>query len=309
MNRTLKIVIYAVLVVATCLFAWKFVHAYRSMKPVQIADEDVPEAVENVTTNAARSTNVAASPPSSTNLTKPALASGTNAAVADTNTPQRGLATAKRLGREGASFVQVIGYGGVMLIVLICLGVMLAHDFSHIVAERFTQFILDDDGEARKDPAYERAEQMWANDEFLDAIQLMRDYLKEHPQKLYVALRIAEIYEKNLNNHLAAALEYEEVLRHRLLPEQWGWTAIHLVNLYFGKLDKPDKAVALLRRIVSEYGETAAAGKARSRLAQMEGEPPEAATEEAAPPEPAPPPPEPAKPASNLPKGFRPRSK
>ncbi len=128
----------------------------------------------------------------------------------------------------------------------------------------------------------------------------MRDYLKSHPRELYVAIRIAEIYEKDLGNYLATALEYEEVLRHRLRPEQWGWAAIHLANLYSGKLNQTDKAVALLRRIVSEHGETAAAAKAQARLSQLEGESPAAAPapveiEE----DPAPP--------SHLPKGFRPK--
>ena len=40
-----------------------------------------------------------------------------------------------------------------------------------------------------------------------------REYLNKHPREQYVALRIAEIYEENLNNPLAAALEYEEVLK------------------------------------------------------------------------------------------------
>ena len=94
----------------------------------------------------------------------------------------------------------------------------------------------------------------------------MRDYLKANPREQHVAIRIAEIYEKDLQNPLAAALEYEELLKQKLQPEQWAWTAIHLCNLYNGKLSQPDKANVLLRRIVDEYGETSAAEKARKRL-------------------------------------------
>ena len=82
--------------------------------------------------------------------------------------------------------------------------------------------------------------------------------------------RIAEIYEKDLNNHLAAALEYEEFLKQKLPPERWAWAAIHLVNLYYGKLDKPDQGLALLWRIHREYGKTQAAAKARKRLNQID---------------------------------------
>ncbi len=69
--------------------------------------------------------------------------------------------------------------------------------------------------------------------------------------------------------NFAAALEYEEVLKHKLPAERWGWAAIHLCNLY-SKLNKAEQSVALLHRIVAEYGETAAAKKARKRLALFE---------------------------------------
>jgi hypothetical protein len=119
-----------------------------------------------------------------------------------------------------------------------------------------------------KDPDYDEAEAEWTNGNHLEAIRMMREYLKKNPREQHAALRIAEIYEKDLNNYLAAALEYEEVLTKKLAPERWGWAAIHLCNLYF-KLDKEDKAVALLKRIDTEYGQTAAAEKARKRLEQM----------------------------------------
>src|SRR6185369_7967478 len=132
------------------------------------------------------------------------------------------------------------------------LGLLVAHDFSHFAANRFQKFIFDDDLGGGKDPEYEQAEKVWANGNHLEAIQLMRDYLKKHPSEQYVAIRIAEIYEKDLGNYLAAALEYQEILKKKLPPDRWGWSAIHLANLYSGKLEKPDEAEALLRRIINE---------------------------------------------------------
>src|SRR6185369_5766560 len=116
------------------------------------------------------------------------------------------------------------------------------------------------------DPEYDEAESAWAKGDYLDSIQLMRDYYKRNPREVHVALRIAEIYESNLGNYLAAALEYEEVLKKQLPAERWGWAAIHLANLYSGKLNRTEEAAALLRRIAEEYGQTAAAKKARERL-------------------------------------------
>jgi tetratricopeptide (TPR) repeat protein len=151
----------------------------------------------------------------------------------------------------------------------------------------------------------------------------MRGFLKQNPREIYAALRIAEIYEKDLRNYLAAALEYEEVLKNKLQPERWGWAAIHLCNLY-SKLGQQPKAAALLRRIVEEYPRTAAAKKARARLgmeelveeaseakAEQESFGEEAPFQIDAPDEPPPaalPPAKPTEPPkSNLPSGFSPK--
>jgi len=227
--------------------------------------------------------------------------------------------------------------GGVLFGVVVGLGLLVAHDVAHVFAHEVEQFIFDDVGEVTKDPEYDRAEQVWADGKFLEAIQLMRDYLAEHPREQYVALRIAEIYEKDLGNYLAAALEYEEILNKKLSPERWGWAAIHLANLYSGRLDRVKDAEALLHRIVEEYGQTAAAKKARERLGIPEPVvevPPEPEPAPTAPPEsieqqmaalhaelqqraqqqeaqadpPAAPPAEPEKSASKLPPGFRPKT-
>jgi hypothetical protein len=191
-----------------------------------------------------------------------------------------------------------------MIASVIGLGLLLAFDFSRYFATKVEDLVFNDNLEGIKDPEYEEAERVWANGEHLEAVQLMRNYLKRHPREQYVALRIAEIYEKDLGNYLAAALEYEEVLKKRLPPDRWGWAAIHLTNLYSGKLNKPKEAMALLQRIADEYGQTPAAKKARERLGIPEPEPEEAPEPE---PEPAAEQQKPEPPASNLPPGFRPK--
>ena len=93
-----------------------------------------------------------------------------------------------------------------------------------------------------------------------------------------MALRIAEIYVVDLRNYLASALEYEEIIKKKLPDERWGWAAIHLANLYSGKLDKPHQATQILHRIIDDYGHTVAAKKARQRLGIPEPVEEEAAT-------------------------------
>ncbi|MCI0747913.1 MAG: hypothetical protein L0Y58_21105 [Verrucomicrobia subdivision 3 bacterium] len=189
-------------------------------------------------------------------------------------------------------------YAALAFFSLVGLALLFARDFSHGVATKIENLVFNDNLEGVRDPEYDEAERVWANGNHLEAIQLMRDYLKRHPLEQYVAIRIAEIYEKDLGNYLAAALEYEEILKKKLQPDRWGWAAIHLANLYSGKLNKPLEAEAVLRRIIAEHPQTPAAKKGRERL----GEPEEIAPE----PEPEKPQePEPAK--SNLPPGFRPK--
>ncbi len=191
---------------------------------------------------------------------------------------------------------RMMSYAAGLFASIIGVALLLAYDFSGFFGRKFEEFIFEEEGEGERDPEYEEAEKVWANGNHLEAIQLMREYLKVNPREQYVALRIAEIYEKDLGNPLAAALEYEEILKKKLPDERWGWAAIHLANLYTGKLQRPDDAAALLRRIIAEHPTTGAAKKARERLGEeaLPAPPPTAA----APAEEKP---------SNLPPGFRPK--
>src|SRR5437762_12240003 len=203
-----------------------------------------------------------------------------------------GEASSRHVGR-------MMTYGVLGLMCLSALGLLAARDFSHFVAHRVEKFIFDEDLEGERNPEYEEAEKVWANGQHLEAIQLMRNYRQIHPREQYVALRIAEIYEKDLGNYIAASLEYEEILRKYLRPERWGWAAVHLSNLYSGKLNKTDQATALLRRIIAEHPTIAAAKKARERLGEPEPAPEPLPSTAAAG--------EPKAAASNLPPGFRPK--
>jgi tetratricopeptide (TPR) repeat protein len=197
-------------------------------------------------------------------------------------------------------------WGGGLLLSVLGLGLLAARDVSEFIGAKTAKTLFDDTGEIIVTPDYEKAEEIWGRGEFLEAVRILREHLQKNPRAQHIALRIAEIYEKDLHNYLAAALEYEEVLKQKLPPERWGWAAIHLCNLYNGRLNQPDKAIALLRRIDAEHGETAAAEKARTRLAQLESKglipsAPAPAPSPQAEPEPEPP--------FKLPPGFAPKKK
>jgi hypothetical protein len=170
--------------------------------------------------------------------------------------------------RTRGGYARMLSYGAAFFVSVVGLGLLVGHDVAHYIGNRALRTLYNDEGEGMSNPEYDAAEQVWADGNSLEAIRLMREYLQKNPREQHVALRIAEIYEKDLHNPLAAALEYEEVLKQKLPAERWGWAAIHLCNLYT-KLNQQDKSVALLRRIDAEYSATAAAEKARKRLEEL----------------------------------------
>ena len=306
MSRPIKIVLYVVCVAATIWFGLKARDEFRragATKQARQAALDEAASIDNTNVLAA-GTNLVSEDTNAVAITNEALIS-TNA-VSDTNAVAANTNATTTPSSAGA--LPSISYPRMISYILICVlafggfALLLARDISDFFATRAEKALFNDEG-APANPEYEQAEELWKDGKYLEAIQAMRDYLKKNPREQYVALRIAEIYEENLYNPLAAALEYEEVLKKNLPAERWGWAAIHLANIYSGKLNQPDKAVALLHRIDSEYGTTSAANKARERLMQIEpGFVPAAVTELAVAQES-----EAAQQPSNLPPGFRPK--
>ena len=321
MNIKFKLSAYAVLLLLVAWFAWGFHknYAITARESAAAATNDNPSAVTNIpvdsSTNAANTSNGVAA---SSNQ-----AAGTSAPPARTNIAAG--ATAPAPAPAHAAQGTMIAYLAALVGAIIGLGLLLTHDVTQYVGSAAVDALLDDKGEGMRDPDYEKAEDAWAAGKYLEAIQLMRDFLQKNPREQYAALRIAEIYEKDLHNLLAAALEYEEVLKQKLPPERWGWAAVHLCNLY-SKLGQQNKTKDLLRRIADEYPQTAAARKARSHLGLAEPEPepvtkagssgtgaeprqiviatlPVGDLSSLEPPAPPPPPPK-----SNLPPGFRPKT-
>jgi TolA-binding protein len=241
-------------------------------------------------TNAAAAAGTAATNGLASAATNPVVsAGGTN--IAGTSSPAaKGAPAAK-----GKGFPWLAGF----VASLIGLAGLLAWEVSRWFSRRTGDLLLSENAPATTDAEYEAAEAEWANGNHLEAVRQMREYLDKNPSEQYAAIRIAEIYEKDLHNYVAATLELEEVLTKRLSREKWGWTAIHLANLYSGKMSQPEKAIALLERIIRDYPETGAAKKARSRLGIAEDAAPSTAA-----PAPIEPEPEADSGSPNLPKGF-----
>jgi len=336
MSTPVKIVLYIALVILAIVSGTYAFKAFGQLMAKGRPDTTELEQVEPERKEAVDTSTPSATEPS--NTVAAATATNTTTAETSTNQPPQGLDTnSASVGtntapdsttnlsasapvqpnptkaRKGKSVPASKGHIGIwaalLLVSILGLGLLIATDVSQFFGNRALKVLYNDEGEGVANPEYEVAEQTWANGDHLEAIRLMRDYLNKNPREQFVALRIAEIYEKDLNNNLAAALEYEEVLKHKLPPERWGWAAIHLCNLYF-KLNQEQKGYDLLRKIVQDYSETPAAEKARKRLEQVGGMPAEEnITESQVKPTPQEPKKssEPPPPESNLPPGFRPK--
>lgn len=314
MSRTVKLALYVVCVIGVIVFGVLTVRSYNQATRASEQRSDrvgrlgvEPTNAVATATNLTEDTNAAgaaaATNAAATNVTEAV----TNTAVAPAHSGREGEAgdAPEVSGVAPRSYTRMVTYGLGLLLFFLGLAALIGYDIAHFLGTRAQEALFNEDAQPT-DPEYEKAEQMWANGQYLEAVRAMREYLEKNPREQYVALRIAEIYEQNLNNPLAAALEYEEVLKKKLPAERWGWAAIHLANIYSGKLNQPEKSIQLLRRIDAEFGQTAAAKKARERLLQVDpnfvptpepaGEPEEIA------------PSAPPAPSSNLPPGFRPKA-
>ena len=266
MSQTTKFALYAALVVCLAFFGFKFYSEFRQMPSRQAERAEEKSLPPTASTNSPAASNTV----TASNLTTTSVvAAATSAPATDSNVVVVSSPRPEQPVKYNAG--RMLSFGSLFVVSAILFGVMVARDVSHFVAHRAHEYVLTDENVGSKPADYERAEELWANGDFLDAIQMMRDLLKKRPHDIFVAQRIAEIYETDLQNPLASALEYEEILKNKFDPERWGWMAIHLANLYSGKLNQPDKAIALLQRIETECGQTAAAKKARERLGKPEG--------------------------------------
>lgn len=285
-----KIALYVVLVVMAIYAGRGFVSRYSRLMDTNVdtdplalldgkppVDETNPPApgstnevpVVTVETGEPPTTGEAQPAPAQTTETNQTKATAPPAAT--TKQPEPEFLTKRSMDRgRGPDTSGLAFYAFALFGVLICLGVVAAHDVSAFLGQKTHKLLHNEEGEGIHSVDYDQAEEVWANGDYLEAIRLMREYLAKNPREVHVMARIAEIYEKDLGNFLAAALEYEEFLKHKIPPERWAWSAIHLVNLYYGKLDKSTQGLALLWRIHREYGKTQAAAKARKRLLQID---------------------------------------
>ena len=166
---------------------------------------------------------------------------------------------------QGASNSLAVLYVSLLILSLIELAILCGFDLRTFVRNRTEAWMLQAGTPTGPVPELEAAQKVRAAGEPLEAIRMLREYLQANPYEIHVMGKIAEIYRYDLNNDLAAALEYEEMLKHKLPDDQWAWAALHLAKLY-GRLNDLEKSVALLERLDYGYSHTIAGRRARKAL-------------------------------------------
>lgn len=298
MNPSLKLSAYVVTVIGTLVFGILFAQSWRRLnapEPVAGASRPSQARARSNTNKVAVATSTNA--PGGTNAVEETVVEPAEPASESGTSDREAAIELTHVSVSGRGWSRLLLWGFFGLLSVAGLGSLAAYDFTQYAGNRATDSLFDHDGDGIPESTDDQVEKAYGDGDFLEAIRLLRDHLKTHPKSVDAQIRIAELYEKDLNNPLAAALEYEEVLKLSMSPEKRGWTCIHLVNLY-NRLEKPDQSIGWLQRIVVECPGTPAAAKAQERLEAAGLEVPEAPQSEEKPPD---------GPPSNLPPGFRPR--
>jgi TolA-binding protein len=283
MNTWLKISLYGIFGILAVIFGFQTMDAYRQASesgkaPAALRMAELHEELEgsneiNRATNDVSVAETSQTPvdeklvDSSVSKETPDGAKGDDPAISEAGESAKvdEADSTKKSDKSG-----IATKAGLFFLSLVALALLIARDIAEWFAGRAVKTLSNDEDDLAIDNTYEEAEKLWANGEPIQAVEMFRVYLKKFPKNVHANFRIAEIYEKDLNNFVAAALEYEDLLAKNLPRERWGWAAIHLCNLYTGKLNQPEKGLELLRRVRDEYGDTPAGEKASARLLQIE---------------------------------------
>lgn len=160
--------------------------------------------------------------------------------------------------------------GIAFIVLLLTTGFGLAHqmgDFLRFDMGRKIDFVGDhtDDQEL-----FEHAEYLILKGDHVKGIEFLRKVVRMNPDHVEAQLRIANIYDKKLENYELAAGGYEAALKLDFNPERWSWVAVRLCNIYTGKLGDTNRAIKIMRDLVDKHPKTGGAHKVVKRLTQLD---------------------------------------
>ena len=156
----------------------------------------------------------------------------------------------------------------VYLISSAVLAVFVAWDVAQFFGWQAERLFLGGGRLSRLTPTWWRAERLCKVGEGDEAVRVLRAAASAHPRQWRLGVRIAEIYQHDLTNPLAAALEYEELLKRRLPRPARAWLMVRLAACYL-LLRRVEESAAMLRLVMVKFPRTPAGKKAARRLARI----------------------------------------
>jgi len=183
----------------------------------------------------------------------PQIAASFNRATAAGSTPDASLAYA---------------LFSVYLITSAVLAVFVAWDVAQFFGWQAERLFLGGGRLSSLTPTWWRAERLRKEGLADEAVRALRETFTAHPRQWRIGVRIAEIYQHDLDNPLAAALEYEELLKGRLPRPARAWLMVRLAACYL-PLQRVEESAAKLREVSEQFPNTPAAKKAERRLARL----------------------------------------
>lgn len=179
----------------------------------------------------------------------------------------RGIRNNRKVSRH---YVRLIGNGIAFALFLVISGFFFAHQAGDILRFDLGKKIQYVDEITSDEERYEKAEYLILKGNLREAVGLLEQVVANDPEHFEARLRMAEVLDKDLKDHEAAAPAYEAALKLAFHPERWAWAAVRLCNIYSGSLGQSSRALKLMRRIVDDHPQTAAAAKVKKRLAMVD---------------------------------------
>jgi len=162
------------------------------------------------------------------------------------------------------------GYALFALYLLIgtALGILMAWDASHLLGEFAGRLFVGGGRLPSVTPVLWKADRLRTQGQPLKAVHSLREHLRANPRQWYVAVRIAELYQHSLEDPLSAALEYDQLLKHRLPRSARAEILLRLAACQL-LLRKGNLSASTLRELIGTFPRSKAAEKARRRLARI----------------------------------------
>lgn len=168
---------------------------------------------------------------------------------------------------ENSARFKALKYISLFLLASIAFAFLFAWDFCRLLADRGVDTLFDMNGRPEQAAAFHKAELIRRQGVPYEAIEFLRDHLHTHRRDTHAGLLIEEIYEQDLCNPLAAALEYEEMLTWRIPKERWAKLTVRAAAIYARDLGRTDRCVELMREVIAKCPGTPSAASAAKRIA------------------------------------------